>query len=234
MSTPQTAPQLTTGAPSNNMKLFVVGFIALLVYVHFQTPAVAGPAGIIEILTKPQTAQATIKQDVKKAQKNAVKQGVVNPATRSDYGYLTLNPVWQQNLPVEAQPYVGVINAGAKACNVDPRLEFALIRYESDFNRFRAVDGISISPDGAVGLGQLMPATARGMGINPYDNAQNAKGTACALRGHLQNWHNNLTYALAAYNAGDAGIAQSGLAAAAAGYASNIETAYRRFGGIVH
>ncbi|MEW5946849.1 MAG: lytic transglycosylase domain-containing protein [bacterium] len=84
--------------------------------------------------------------------------------------------------------------------NVDPRLVVAVIAVES---RFRPG---AVSPKGAIGLGQLMPATARGMGItNPYNIQQNVYGTVRYLREQYNRWlyHDKpLDYALAAYNAG--------------------------------
>ncbi len=81
--------------------------------------------------------------------------------------------------------------------NLDPRLVVALIVVESGFQpraRSRA---------GALGLGQLMPATARSLGVDPYDPAQNLYGTIRYLRGNLDRFGwDNLHLALAAYNAG--------------------------------
>lgn len=81
--------------------------------------------------------------------------------------------------------------------NLDPRLVVALIVVESGFQpraRSRA---------GALGLGQLMPGTARSLGVDPYDPAQNLYGTIRYLRGNLDRFGwDNLHLALAAYNAG--------------------------------
>jgi soluble lytic murein transglycosylase-like protein len=81
--------------------------------------------------------------------------------------------------------------------NVDPRLVVALVIVESGFQpRVR-------SRAGAIGLGQLMPETARALGVNPDDPVQNLYGTIRYLRGNLDRfgWE-NLHLALAAYNAG--------------------------------
>jgi soluble lytic murein transglycosylase-like protein len=85
----------------------------------------------------------------------------------------------------------------AQATQVDAELLHAVIAVESRYNP-RA-----ISPKGALGLMQLMPATARAYGIkNPFDALQNIQGGARHLRRLLDHFANNKSLALAAYNAG--------------------------------
>lgn len=86
------------------------------------------------------------------------------------------------------------------ACNrygLDPDIIFSLIRAESDF------DPKAVSPKGAKGLMQLMPGTAAKLGVqNPMDAAANVEGGTRYLQSLLQQYHYDLTKALAAYNAG--------------------------------
>lgn len=93
--------------------------------------------------------------------------------------------------------------------NVDPRLVVAMIIAESDF------DPRSTSRTGAMGLGQLMPGTARELGVNnPYDVVQNLGGSINYLRSQLDTFGNRspgnggytfdqVALAMAAYNAGE-------------------------------
>lgn len=85
--------------------------------------------------------------------------------------------------------------------NVDPRLVVALIVVESGFQPQVA------SRVGALGLGQLMPETARALDVDPQDPVQNLYGTIRYLRGNLDRFgYENVHLALAAYNAGRAAV----------------------------
>ncbi len=96
---------------------------------------------------------------------------------------------------------------------VDARLIMAILIAESGFNPN------ATSRTGAMGLGQLMPATASGLGINqPYDPTENLYGTVRTIRGHLERYHKqtggdnfeSLRLALAAYNAGSGAVRKHG------------------------
>lgn len=90
-----------------------------------------------------------------------------------------------------------IVQIAAEKYNLPPELINAVIRAESNFE-VRAV-----SSAGAQGLMQLMPATAKELGVeNPFDIAQNIDGGAKYLRQMLDRFGGNVRKALAAYNAG--------------------------------
>jgi soluble lytic murein transglycosylase-like protein len=102
-------------------------------------------------------------------------------------------------------PYGDEITAAARRNGVDPALLAGLVRQESNFN------AAAVSPAGARGLTQLMPATAAGLGVaNPSDPVQALEGGARYLRRQLDAFGGDVTKALAAYNAGPGAVQRYG------------------------
>ncbi len=103
----------------------------------------------------------------------------------------------------EARPFLHMIEASARRHRVDPRLVHAVISVES---RFQAR---ARSRKGAMGLMQLMPATARELRVgNPYDPAANIDGGVRHLRQLLDRF--DVALAVAAYNAGAGAVQRFG------------------------
>jgi len=93
--------------------------------------------------------------------------------------------------------YDDIISEAADAYSVDPDLIRAVVRAESAFNP------MVVSPAGAQGLMQLMPALAEEMGVtDPFDPRQNIMAGAKYLRWLLDLNRGNIPLTLAGYNAG--------------------------------
>ncbi len=100
-------------------------------------------------------------------------------------------------------PYAAEFNAAAARQGIDPQLLAAVARAESGYNP------AAMSPAGARGLMQFMPATAREMGIDPMDPSQAIDGAARYLRTQLDTF-GSIDLALAAYNAGPGNVRRHG------------------------
>ena len=107
--------------------------------------------------------------------------------------------------PPRPTKFAGAIAQAARRHELDPALLTAVVGQESGF-RQRAISGA-----GAMGLMQLMPETARELGVrDPFDPAQNLDGGAKYLRGLIDRYHGRLDLALAAYNAGPGAVDRYG------------------------
>ncbi len=117
--------------------------------------------------------------------RTTVRAGGVHPATRA---------------AIEA-----IVERQAERHAINPDLVRAVIQVESAWNP-RAV-----SSKGAIGLMQLMPATARELGVtDPFDPAQNIRGGVRYLKRLLERYDGNAELALAAYNAGPGAVDRYG------------------------
>jgi soluble lytic murein transglycosylase-like protein len=102
-------------------------------------------------------------------------------------------------------PYGAEITAAAQRNGLDPALLAGLIKQESGFNPNAG------SPAGAQGLCQLMPGTARGLGVTDlHDPVQSIEGGAKYLAQQLKTFNGDVARALAAYNAGPGAVQRYG------------------------
>jgi soluble lytic murein transglycosylase-like protein len=98
----------------------------------------------------------------------------------------------------KSEAYNSIIEKYASDYNLDASLIKSIIATESGFNPK------AISPKGARGLMQLMPATAERLGVsNSFDPEQNIQGGVKHLRALMDSFNDDISLSLAAYNAGE-------------------------------
>lgn len=126
-------------------------------------------------------------------------------ASHPDAGLRRSVRAFEEKLPV-VSPYSKEILEAAKAHRIDPTLIAAVIRAESGF------DPSAISRKGARGLMQLMPSTARRMGVQrDFDPRENIQGGAAYLAELAGRYGENaVELILAAYNAGERAVEEFG------------------------
>jgi soluble lytic murein transglycosylase-like protein len=110
-----------------------------------------------------------------------------------------LTPTTALSGGVSGVPFADLFNAAGANYGVSPKLLAAVARVESEFNHH------AVSAAGAQGLMQIMPSTARGLGINAFDPAQAIDGAARILKANLKEF-GSIDLALAAYNAGGGAV----------------------------
>ena len=107
-------------------------------------------------------------------------------------------------MPERQATYRDVIAAEAKKARVPPELAFAIVDVESGGKPD------AVSPKGARGFFQLMPETAKGLGVDPTDPVQNIRGGLTYFRQMLDQHGGDVNKALTAYNWGPSNVAKGG------------------------
>ena len=163
--------------------------------------------GIVLCLASPAAAQIYSWRDVDGklvlSDKPRPDQGA--QATYEVHGAETVRATKPLNATAKSAPFEASITEHARRQRVAADLVRAVIQVESGFN------AIAVSPKGAMGLMQLMPATATELGVvNPFDPDQNIRGGVSYLRRLLDRYNGNVELALAAYNAGMGNVEKYG------------------------
>jgi len=113
--------------------------------------------------------------------------------------------VTAQPAPANAAAMSPTVEQIAAEHSLPPELIHSVIQVESNYNPF------AISPKGALGMMQLIPATARRFGVSDaFNPADNIQGGARYLKYLLDLYHGDYPLALAAYNAGEDAVARYG------------------------
>ena len=133
-------------------------------------------------------------KEAKEAQETKKSQYRINP-----FGSLTKSATSKVSKTKEA--ILGYIKEACERHGVDEKLVTAVVRQESGFNPN------AISKAGAQGLMQLMPSTARSLGVlNSLDPEENIDGGVRYLKQMLDKYNGNVILSLAAYNAGPGAV----------------------------
>lgn len=126
---------------------------------------------------------------------------LTNPSTRVNANIYTAKASGVAEKLTTREQIKGLVSKISKKHGVDEKLVNALIKQESGFNPNAK------SKVGAMGLMQLMPATAKGLGVtNAMDPEQNVEGGVKYLKSMLNKYNGNVILALAAYNAGPGAV----------------------------
>jgi soluble lytic murein transglycosylase-like protein len=116
-----------------------------------------------------------------------------------------LPPIQLTKLASTKTSFDDIVEQAAAAFNLPAKLIKSVIQKESNFNPN------AVSHAGASGLMQLMPATARGLGVKDiFDPAENIFAGTKYLRQMMDKYNNNIELALAAYNAGPGNVDKYG------------------------
>jgi soluble lytic murein transglycosylase-like protein len=161
-----------------------------------------GNAGTWQQLNKP-VVQASSDENLPPIRLEAITQ--IDPSGKSNAHDLVARRVKLKNTPTPPlAAFNPIVTAAAQQYGLAPELVDAVMWQESRYRQN------AVSPVGAIGLMQLMPGTAKQLGVNPHDAWQNAFGGAAYLRQQLNRFNNSIPLALAAYNAGPGAVIKHG------------------------
>jgi hypothetical protein len=153
-----------------------------------------------KMIAAPQPGENVKIQDVY-ATPSAIRRIVDEPAALT--GAPGVRPAGLTADSVSGVPFADLFNRVGARRGVSPALLAAVAKVESGYR------ADAVSPAGALGLMQIMPATAAGLGVDPRDPAQAVDGAARILKANLREF-GSLPLALAAYNAGGGAVRQHG------------------------
>jgi soluble lytic murein transglycosylase-like protein len=201
---------------------FALAVVGLTAALHAQAPVQATPAAAPakeaditppkeKLATKQRSAAFAMQQSLARQRSSVAKQTGKDEPT----GFFVLPPPARMGAtvfapgadcdPLPAAEVDTLVQQAAKSQNLDEQVLRGVIQQESAFRP------CAVSPKGAMGLMQLMPATADQFGVpDPFDPKDNVEAGAAFLKQLLARYGGDLTLALGAYNAGPAKVDAAG------------------------
>jgi cell wall-associated NlpC family hydrolase len=162
---------------------------------------------IQSVYQTPTSIRRVVGSDAGSAASGLMSSGVMSTGLMSagslSAGSLSAGSLSAGLVPAEVAQYAPLFAQNERAYQLPAGLLAAVAETESGGNAG------AVSPVGAQGLMQLMPSTARGLGVDPWDPAQAVQGAAQLLSGYLRRF-GSVPLALAAYNAGPGAVEQYG------------------------
>ncbi len=165
----------------------------------------------------------------------AIPIGLMGTPVRLTTDNAVVGGAWRAGLPEAGRPWASAIEEAAQRAGLDPRLLAAVVWQESGF------EPDAVSKSGAIGLSQLMPATAAELGVDPHDPVANLDGGARFLAWTIEEF-GSIELGLAAYNAGPNAVRRANDVGGGSGipnvpetqaYVPRVIDYYQRLGGVV-
>jgi soluble lytic murein transglycosylase-like protein len=179
---------------------FLLGVI-LYVPAFGQQPQASAREAMLAAAEK-QRAAIEVQKEASRAQRKAVRAQSPSAGTATAFDVLPGEIICEPLEPSAVEP---MIEAAAKVENVDRELVEAVVAQESGYK------ACAVSPKGALGLVQLMPATAAELNVqDAFDPRQNIDAGVKFLKQLIERYRGDISLALAAYNAGPATIDEAG------------------------
>lgn len=122
----------------------------------------------------------------------------------AEFSEILKNSISDKTVNMSNSEVDGIIDRVSKKIGIDEKLVKLVAKTES------GKDQGAISNKGAIGVMQLMPDTAKGLGVNPYNTVENIEGGAKYLKEMLSQFNGDVEKALAAYNAGPGAVKKYG------------------------
>jgi len=118
-------------------------------------------------------------------------------------------------------PLTDLITQQAQSQGIDPAIALAVAQQESGTSQWQPDGSLVTGSSGEIGVFQLMPATAAGLGVDPTDVNQNIQG-GISLLSQLYNQFGNWSQALAAYNAGPGAVTSGKIPVSTNSYVNSV------------